>query len=107
MYDAMNRITRRMEEYPPERPGQRYIRTGTLYSNWCVTRLDNGYRVSNKTKYTQWVVGDAYGKKQAWMHKNRWPVFREVVQREIEDKLPVEIRNEIRLAGKRAGVKIS
>ena len=29
-------------------------------------------------EYPKWVVGNAVGLSQAWMHKNRWPVFRDL-----------------------------
>lgn len=106
MYDMMNRITRKMEEYPAERPGQTYVRTGKLYGGWGVTKLDEGYRVYNNVKYTKWVVGNAYGQSQAWMHKGRWQVFRDVVDAETE-KLPEEIRDEINTVARRNNIKVT
>jgi hypothetical protein len=106
IYDAMNRITREMEGYPAERPGQRYKRTGNLGFSWDVKKIERGYVVENTAKdkrgrlYGKWVVGDAYGKKQAWMHRGRWPLLRDVVEKEI-DGLPKAIANEITTVSRR------
>lgn len=105
IYDAMNRITREMEGYPPERPNQLYVRTGNLGASWRVERTEDGYTIRNDARrkgrrYARYVVGDAYGLGQAWMHAGRWPVFRNVVEAEI-DKMPQEIANEIDLVARR------
>ena len=105
MYDAVNRITREMEGYPPERQGQKYVRTGRLGFSWRVHRLDTGYVISNNASrrgryYTRYVVGDAYGHGQAWMHVGRWQKFKTVVDAEIE-KMPQQIVNEIEISGRR------
>jgi len=59
--------------YPPERPGQRYRRTGELGDSWG-QRQYGRYHVTfhNKTPYASYVVGDSEGKGQAWMHRDRW-----------------------------------
>lgn len=64
--------------YPPERPGQRYRRTGKLGESWK-QRQYGRYHVSftNATPYAQYVVGDGEGNKQAWMHTGRWWVAAE------------------------------
>ncbi|HBU28385.1 MAG TPA: hypothetical protein DEB56_00725 [Thiobacillus sp.] len=105
IFDAMNRITREMEGYPGERPGQRYIRTGNLGASWQVRRLEDGYQIYNNAshkgrRYARYVVGDAYGQGQAWMHSGRWQLFRDVVEDEI-DKLPEEVANELDLVARR------
>jgi hypothetical protein len=102
IYDAMNRITRNMEGYPPERPRQTYVRTGRLGRRWNVKRLDEGYTVSNSTPYTKFVVGSAYGTDQAWMHVGRWQLFRDVVDMEV-DKLPQEISDAVIMVARRKG----
>ena len=105
IYEAMNRITREMEGYPSERPNQTYVRTGNYGASWKVDSLDDGYRVSNNVTfkgraYAKYVGGDAYGLSQAWMHAGRWPLFRDVVEKEVV-KLPQEIANEIDLVARR------
>lgn len=106
IFDAMNRITRTMEGYPPERPGQTYVRTGNLGFSWDVKRLDSGYQITNDAKnkygdyYAQYVVGNAYGLNQAWMHEGRWQLFRDVVEAEIAN-LPQAIADEIDMVARR------
>lgn len=105
IYDAMNRITREMEGYPRERPRQKYVRTGNLGASWKVKRTESGYVIENDARrrgrrYTRYVVGDAYGTGQAWMHAGRWPLFRDVVDNEIA-KMPQEVADEIDLVARR------
>lgn len=119
---VMNRIVRRMQEYPPEPAGQSkrvshtifgyiikavgYKRTGTLGRSWKIEEIDNGYQIENTARskrghrYSRYVVGDAYGTGQAWMHQGRWQVFRDVVDEEVE-KLPPEIEQEIVMVARR------
>jgi len=71
----------RATPYPPERPGQQYVRTGRLGRSWkhkryrkTKSRVEWG--VENKAAqrgrvYPSYVVGDEQGR-QAWMHKGRW-----------------------------------
>lgn len=105
MYDMMNRITRRMEEYPEERPYQTYVRTGKLGFGWQVIKQDRGYQVKNNVPYGKYVVGSAYGTGQAWMHVGRWQLLRDVVEDENK-KLPQEIRDEIKLVARRNNVVV-
>jgi len=105
IYDAMNRITRAMEGYPAERPGQRYVRTGNLGASWQVHRMEAGYQIVNNARrkgilYTGYVVGNAYGTGQAWMHEQRWQLFRDVADAEIE-KLPEEVARELDMVARR------
>lgn len=124
----MERIKRRMQEYPPEPAGQstvsthnvlgrtykrargRYQRTGKLGASWAIEKVGGGmgYRLSNNAErkgrtYGQYVVGDAYGTGQAWMHKGRWQKLRDVVDEEVE-QLPEEIDGEIILVARRVGL---
>ena len=125
VWAAADRIVRRMQAYPVTRTpepvanhptlgkiylvtakGHPYIRTGLLGASWRIISLANGYTVENTAErrgrpYSKYVVGDAYGRAQAWMHKGRWQVFRQVAQEEVA-KLPPDVLEEIRIAGKRA-----
>lgn len=59
-----------VEPYPPERPGQTYVRTYTLPTGWIVQKIKAmSYAVVNTVEYAHWVVSEKY---QAWMHKDRW-----------------------------------
>ena len=47
---VMNRIVRRQQAYPAERAGQKYRRTGNLFSHWKIEEVRNGYQLSNTAK---------------------------------------------------------
>lgn len=119
---VMDRIKRRMEEYPPE-PAHRMKtahhsilgtiitktgRTGLMGRSWRINQLSTGYTLENTAQrkgraYSGYVVGDAYGTGQAWMHQGRWNLFRDVVDEEVE-KLPDEIGDEIMMVARRDGL---
>lgn len=86
--------------YPPERPGQKYRRTGTLRASWSWHQQgNNAIRFENTAAqqgppYAIYVVGDASGQRQAWMHVGRWWKAREKVEAQMEklkDKLRLSI----------------
>lgn len=72
--------------YPPELPGQRYVRTGARYA---ATRVEAGannqysksYTVVSDPKYAggrsadPYVLGDARGRGQAAIHRGRWKLL--------------------------------
>lgn len=103
IYRGMQSVVRRMKEYPPPTPTSLYIRTGTLGAGWTILPNANGYSVTNNTPYTQYVVGNAYGLEQAWMHQGRWQLLRDVVEDEIS-KQPDEIISEIEMVARRVGL---
>jgi len=101
-----NRIVRRMQYYPSERPGQTYQRTGGMMK-WRIEELTNrGYQLRVIPDYAPFVIGDAYGTSQAWMHKGRWPVFRDVSEEELQ-ALPKEILDEIVMVARRQEFKVT
>jgi hypothetical protein len=104
----MNRIVRREQAYPAERPGQTYVRTGRLFSHWEIKGIDAGYMIENRAafrgrEYAGYVVGDAYGTGQAWMHKGRWETLRDVSEDELK-ALSEEIEDEIVMVARRVGL---
>ena len=108
IYRTNQGIVRRMKEYwtinvPPELPS--YQRTGRLAGGYMIIRLDNGYRIENNVPYTKYVVGNAYGLEQAWMHARpgRHTKLRDVAEEEVE-KLPPEIEREISMVARRLGL---
>jgi hypothetical protein len=127
MRTMMERVKRRMQEYPPEPEGQsiasahnvlgttyrtargRYKRTGRLGRSWRIEQIsDIGYSIQNDAAhrgraYGRYVVGDAYGTGQAWMHKGRWQVLRNVVEEEIA-VLPPEIERDLTMVARRGGL---
>jgi hypothetical protein len=127
MRTVAERIKRRMQTYPDEPEGQsvaethsvlgtvfktargRYRRTGLLGRSWVIEQLpDNkGYKISNNAArkgrpYPQFVVGDAYGLRQAKIHQGRWNLFRDVTERETA-RLPQDITEQISLVARRRG----
>jgi hypothetical protein len=121
----MDRIKRRMQEYPPEPMGQsvasqhsvlgmifktasgHYRRTGLLGASWAIENTDNGYMITNTASrkgrfYAKYVVGNAYGLAQAWMHVGRWQLLRDVTDQEVA-RLPHDINQQIALVARREG----
>ena len=60
------------KNYPSERAGQKYVRTGALGKNWRTATKGLTAHFSNKMPYASYVVGTQTGEGQAWMHKGRW-----------------------------------
>ena len=119
---VINRIVRRQQAYPPE-PAHRTRtarhptlgkiftrtgRTGLLGRSWKVSPTESGYTLSNTAKrkgraYGQYVQGDAYGQSQAWMHKGRWELTRDVTEEEVA-KLPADIEKAIMMVARKEGL---
>jgi len=84
----------RSTPYPPKRPMQKYVRTGRLANSWRVRKLkDSQYSIDNNAAgprgqlYATYVVGGPQGNdvsafSQAWMHRGRWWLSRDVLQDE-------------------------
>jgi len=102
IYRTSQAIVRTMKVYPPPPTYSRYVRTYTLQGGWQIVSKDNGYTVRNDVPYTKYVVGNAYGLEQAWMHQGRWNLFRDVAEEETA-KLPPEIEKEISMVARRYG----
>ena len=84
MWKAMQWIKRRMaytQNKPPQRPGQKYVRTFNMMRNYKIGRTDAGnYFFRADAPYSRYVLGDARGLGQAWMHKGRWFKMRDVIE---------------------------
>lgn len=86
-----------------------YVRTRRLFHAWTIERKPEGYAIWADPKtpygrpYAQYVVGDAEGHGQAWMHEGRWPLFREVVDEEV-GKLPPEVERHIEVTARSHGL---
>jgi hypothetical protein len=77
--ETLKLLKERMQEYPPERPGQKYVRTDTLKNGWSEHIILSGDRLGvlrNPTSYGRFVQSDI---DQAWMHKDRWQTDKQVV----------------------------
>jgi hypothetical protein len=127
MRAMMERVKRRMQAYPPEPAGQsiasthpiigttyrtargRYKRTGRFGRSWRIEPVsDIGYSIQNDAarkgrQYGHYVVGDAYGARQAWMHKGRWDLLRDEVEEEVA-ALPPEIEHDLTMVARRGGL---
>lgn len=93
------RVRLRSTKYPPKRPNQKYRRTGRLALSWAARRLGQAtYAIENRAQrkgryYGMYVVGPrsgAIGKRQAWMHRGRWWIAEEEVEKSV-----VELRQQI------------
>lgn len=103
IYRTAQAIVREMKMYPPPPVWSFYIRTGTLGAGWTIESKTDGYTIRNDTPYAKYVVGNAYGLEQAWMHQGRWQLQRDVTENEVS-KLPEEIIREIELVARRLGL---
>lgn len=89
----MQRIRRKLKAkpYPAKRPGQTYRRTGLLANKWAVKKDRPGVWsiVNDASRGGQLYPGYVVGDNQAWMHKNRWWIASD----EIEKEMPEFTRN--------------
>lgn len=99
IYDTSLAIIRREKEYPA-RVGSRYKRTYRFRAGWSVTAYELGYRIENRTPYGHYVVGNAFGGGQAWMHQGIRTPIRQVADEETA-KLPEAVRDELNMAIRR------
>lgn len=83
MNRAVLRLESRMKVYPPTRPNQRYVRTGTLGRRFTheVTRQSNGLigKVGNNTVYAPFVVSKQF---QRTLFRGRWQTDLDVLESE-------------------------
>ena len=107
IYRTEQAIQKRLKAYwvsntPPELPS--YQRTGRLSAGYTITGIPNGYTLSNRVPYTKYVVGNAYGLDQAWMHAKpgRHQLWRDIQDDEVS-KLPQAIDDAITVVARRDG----
>jgi hypothetical protein len=85
MQRAVLRIQRDMQEYPQQRAGSTYRRTGTLGRKWTKkVRQEGEYltgRVGNNTSYGPFVQSRQF---QARVHRGRWQTDAQVVNRNMD-----------------------
>jgi len=109
IYRTVQAVIRRMKVYPPPPAGSRYVRTYRLRNAWKIEPKENGYAVSadpvspKGRPYGRYVVGFARGDGQAWMHKGRWNLLRDVMEDEVK-KLPNEIEKNISMVARAKGL---
>ncbi len=74
------------KKYPSKRAGQTYVRTGKLGNSWYARRPKLGsVDIGNTAPYAHWVIGNASGEGQAWMHYKRWWTARPVIEERIPE----------------------
>jgi hypothetical protein len=105
IYRTELEIVRRMKMYytdniPPQLPS--YTRSGDLAMGYVLSPTTNGYRITNNVPYTKYVVGNAYGLEQAWMHARpgRHTLFRDVQEEEVA-KLAPEVEQQLTMVARR------
>lgn len=101
IYQTSQAIVRRMKEYPSRQ--SKYKRTYKFRGGWLIEAYELGYRIINRVLYGFYVVGDAFGRRQAWMHVGVWQPLREVTEEEVAKLLPA-VREELSLAVRRSGL---
>lgn len=83
MSRAVLRLESRLKVYPPTRPNQRYVRTGTLGRRWTheVTKRSDGIigTVGNNTIYGPFVQSARF---QTRIHRGRWQTDQAVLEAE-------------------------
>lgn len=105
---VFKRAVKQMKDYPPPPPRSKYQRTFKFRDSWVITPMVTGFKVTNKAsrrgvQYSNYVVGDATGKGQAWMHVGRWLLFRDVIDFEMT-KLPDTVEEHIKIKAKAEGL---
>jgi hypothetical protein len=90
VYAAIQRAVKKSPGYlggnsytTPERPGQGYVRTGNLGRSVALEQDGLSSRVNVNSGYETYVIGNADGTGQAWMHAGRWPTLRSAVDDEV------------------------
>ena len=101
IYQTSQAIVRRQKEYPSR--SSEYKRTYKFQAGWMIEAYELGYRIINRVLYGKYVVGNAFGTGQAWMHVGIWKPFRDVAEEEIA-KLPELVQAELTLAVRRSGL---
>ncbi len=102
--EAFGDVASVMKDYPPKRPNQKYVRTFTFMRAWHVQRKPKYTQITNYAEqrgvnYAGYVVGNALGYKQAWMHAGRWKSFRKLIDLRFE-KINESVKKWFRLESK-------
>lgn len=88
-WGQQTRTKLRTRPYPAMRPRQKYRRSGRLANSWAVERMQpSRIRFLNRAQargklYATYVIGDARRQGQAWMHRGRWWLARDVIEEEV------------------------
>jgi hypothetical protein len=70
---------------------------GDMNRQWKIVDIGNGYQITNDAPGALFVYGDMFGASQSLIHRNRWPLFKDVVNDEIKN-LPKNLSKQLRTA---------
>jgi hypothetical protein len=79
-----------------------YRRKGDYNKGFVVVKTENGYELVNNTEKASFIGGDAEGKGQSRIFRERYPLIRSVVDTEFE-KVPSAVVEHIQLVAKEKG----
>jgi hypothetical protein len=85
--ETLKLLKERMQEYPAERDGQKYVRTFELQNGWDEYVILAGDRLGliyNATPYGPRVQAASGDPSQAWMHEGRWQTDEQVIKEKEE-----------------------
>lgn len=112
IFTASQAAQKRIINYPPELPMQKYKRTGIYGRSWRAEATRSarnvgarltGNAVQRGRAYTKYVGGNAQGGEQAGIHAGRWPLAWEVVKDEV-NKISPDISSALQAAARRRGL---
>ena len=80
MRDVLQDLRADAQDYPPQLPAQRYIRTQTLQRGWFLRTIRQSTtligELGNRVRYGGWVMGPT---DQAGVHQGRWQTTRSIL----------------------------
>lgn len=82
------------------------VRSGGYGAAWQAIPTELGIDIGNPLSHARYIGGGTSGQGQSRIHRGRWPIFRQVVDR-IIGKLPRNIRDRITILARQEGFKTS
>lgn len=110
IFQKLRKLVIRMKRYPSRPPNSTYVRTFRLQKSWSIRRKGNmGWTIFNRASnrgrmYAQWVIGDAFGMRQAKIHVGRWKILRAEMEKILKE-LPKVAAESVHLAVRTKGWK--
>lgn len=108
MWKAMQWIKKKMsytQNSPPKRSGQKYVRTFNMMQKYRIGKTGAGnYYFEAAAPYSKYVLGDARGIGQAWMHKDRWFTMRGMIEWVVA-RLPKSVIRALKFAVPNLSIK--
>ena len=88
----------------PTKRSNAYIKAWKIRRNPSSQKVQAGYSLINDSLYARYVGGSAYGDGQSRIHQGRWPLVRDVMERQVA-KLPKSIEDNIGMVARREKLK--